>query len=184
MAHRKNWTVLFLAVLIFAATGCGNETDSNAANQKEPAKNSNAKLIEPCELITQAEAEEIMGVALKERQYSENKVVGQKLCLYEAADENSFAFLNIGLTQNAFIPPKIFASGQSAKSIFSTIKEAFPDREAIIGTGDDAFVATPGIHILKGDYYMTIGAGNINQNRDKLKIAGVKAMANLEAALK
>ncbi len=184
MAHRKNWTVLFLAVLIFATTGCGSETDSNAADQKEPAKNSSTKLIEPCELITKTEAEGIMGEALKEGKYSEQKMVGQKICLYEAADENSFVFFQISLTQNAFIPPKIFASGQSAKSIFSTIKEAFPDRDTINGTGDDAFIATPGIHILKGDYYMTIAAGNTNQNRDKLKIAGVKAMANLEAALK
>lgn len=179
MAHRNRGWLLFAAVLFFLFSGSGGDWEACAAGQKKAAQ-----LIEPCELITQAEAEEIIGTALKEGQYSENKVVGQKMCLYEAADENSFAFLQISLTQNAFIPPKIFASGQSAQTIFSAIKEAFPDREAINGTGDDAFIATPGIHILTGDYYMTIGAGNINQNRDKLKIAGVKAMANLEAALK
>ena len=179
MAHRKRGWVLFAALLIFSLPGSSSDWDAYAAGQKK-----SNQLIEPCKLITQAQAEAIMGVALKEGQHRENQVVGQKMCLYEAADENSFAFLNISLTQNAFIPPKILASGQNAKSIFSAVKEAFPDREAVNKMGDEAFIATPGIHVLKGDYYVTIGAGNINQNRDKLKIAGEKAMANLEAALK
>lgn len=178
MCRKREW-ILFAGVLFYLFSGSGGDWEACAAGPKKAAQ-----LIEPCQLITKAEAEEIMVVAFKEGQHSENKVVGQKMCLYEAADENSFAFLQISLTQNAFIPPKIFASGQTAQTIFGTIKEAFPDREAINGAGDDAFIATPGVHILYGDYYMTIGAGNINQNRDKLKIAGVKAMANLEAGLK
>ncbi len=184
MADRKNLTVLFLAVLIFMTTGCSSETNSNAADQKKPAQKSSNKLIEPCELITQAEAEEIMGVVFKEGKYSDQEMVGQKICFYETVDENSFVFFQISLTQNAFISPKIFASGQSTQTMFSAIKKAFPDGEIINGTGDDAFIAPPGIHILYGDYYMTLGAGNINKNRDKLNIASAKAMANLEAALK
>jgi len=179
MAHRKSGRMLFALILLFSLPGSGSHWVANAAGQKKTNQ-----LIEPCALITQAQAEEILGMALKAGQYRENQVVGQKMCLYEAADENAFAFLNISLTQNAFMPPKIFAAGQNAKSIFSTIKEAFPDREAVNEMGDDAFIATPGIHILKGDYYVTVGAGNINQNRDKLKIAGIKTMANLEARLK
>lgn len=140
-------------------------------------------LLEPCELISKAEAEEIMGTALKEGQYSENTVVGQKICLYEAAESGSFAFLQISLTQDAFMAPKVIAAGQSAKTIFSSIKEAFPDRESVGGIGDDAFLATPGLHLLKGDYYLTIGAGNLKSNKGRLISAGEKAVANLEASL-
>jgi hypothetical protein len=93
-----------------------------------------------------------MGEEMKDGQYSENKVVGQKICFYEATDENSFAFLQINLTQNSFISPNILASGQNAQTIFNSIKEAFPDRQDIKGMGDDAFIATPGIHTLKGEY--------------------------------
>jgi hypothetical protein len=142
-----------------------------------------AQLLEPCKLISKAEAEEIMGTALKEGQYSENKVVGQKICLYEAADSDSFAFLQIGLTQDAFIVPNVLASGQNAKTIFTSIKDAFPDREGVAGIGDDAFLATPGLHVLKGGYYLTFGAGNLKRNKDRLISAGEKAVANLEASL-
>lgn len=140
-------------------------------------------LVEPCEIISKADAEAIMGTPLKEGRYSENKVVDQKICLYEAADEDSFSFLQISLTQDAFIAPNVLAAGQSSKTSFESIKEAFPDRENVGGIGDDAFIATPGIHILKGDYYLTIGAGNIRSNKERLISAGKKAMENLQAAL-
>ena len=184
MAYRERWMLLLPALLSCMLIGCGDEREANTTVQQDPDPENSAKLIEPCDLITQAQAGEIMGTEMKAGQYSENKVVGQKLCLYEAADKNSFVFFQISLTQNGFIPPDIFVSGQNAKSIFSRIKESLPDREMINRTGDDAFIAPPGIHILVGNYYMTIGAGNINQVGGKLKMAGEKAVANLETALK
>ena len=65
MVYQKRWMILFLTVLIFAATGCDSETDSSTTDKKEPSKSDATKLIEPCKLITQAEAEEIMGVMFK-----------------------------------------------------------------------------------------------------------------------
>ncbi len=171
-------TPVFTATMFFLISGWFINHDAHA---NDP--NMSAQLIEPCELITRMEAEEIMGEKMKDGQYSENKVVGQKICFYEAADENSFAFLQVSLTQNSFISPNVLASGQNTQTIFNSIKEAFPERQDIKGMGDDAFIATPGIHILKGDHYLTIGVGNINRNKDKLTDAGAKAMANLKLKL-
>ncbi len=130
-------------------------------------------IIEACDVITQVEAEEIMGEKMKAGQLREQKAIGQKLCLYEAADDNSFAMLQVSLLH-----------GQSAKKIFTEIKNNFIDHEIVDGIGDDAFIATPGIHILKNNYYVSIAAGNLNRNRDKVLVAGKRAMANLETALK
>ncbi len=182
MKQCQRWRVWLLTAFIFPIfyllPGWNLDYDVHATDPKM-----SAQLIEPCELITRTEAEKIMGEEMKDGKYSENKVVGQKICFYEAADENSFAFLQISLTQNSFISPNVLASGQNAQTIFNSIEEAFPDRLNIKGMGDDAFIATPGIHILKGDYYLTIGVGNINRNKDKLTDAGAKAMTKLEAVL-
>lgn len=178
---QKLWVCLlsvFIFTIFFLLSEWYLDHDAHATDPKM-----SAQLIEPCELITRTEAEEIMGEEMKDGQYSENKVVGLKICFYEAADENSFAFLQISLTQNSFISPNVLASGQNVQTIYNSIKEAFPDRQDIKGMGDDAFIATPGIHILKGEYYLTIGVGNINRNKDKLTDAGAKAMAKLEAVL-
>jgi len=178
--YSKKLFILFPAIFIFLTsllfTG-GNDHTAHSADLKK-----SAKLIEPCNLISKNEAENIMETPLREGHYTENKITGQKICIYEAADKNSFVFLQISLTQNEFIPANILSAGQNAKTIFTSIKNAFPDRENINEIGDDAFIAPPGIHILKGDYYLTIGAGNIKRNKDKVISAGAKAMANIEAS--
>ena len=130
-------------------------------------------IIDPCDLITQVDAEKIMGQKLKNGQLREQKAIDLKICLYEAADDNSFAMLQVSVLQ-----------GQRAKKIFSEIKANFPDHESVNGIGDDAFIATPGIHILKNDYYVSIAAGNLNRNRDKVQVAGKKAVTALEMSLK
>ena len=129
--------------------------------------------IDPCALISQMEAEEIMGVKMKTGTLREQAATGMKLCLYETADENSFAMLQVSIIQ-----------GQHATENFSIIKENFADHEMIDGIGEDSFVATPGIHILTTGCYLTIAAGNINQNKDKLLVAGKRAVASLEKELK
>lgn len=180
MSCYKKTLILFSAISVFFAPVFfqpGNDHNAYAADRPNATQ-----LIEPCKLLSKSEAESILGIGLNEGQYSENAIVGQKICIYEAADKDSFVFLQISLTQNGFIAPNVLASGQNAKTLFSSIKNAFPDHEKIHDVGDDAFVATPGIHILKGNYYLTIGAGNIKSNKDKLIVAGAKAIANLDAS--
>ena len=60
--------------------------------------------------------------------------------------------------------------------------ENFEDRIFVEGIGDEAYIATPGIHILKDGYYITIGVGNLSlpENHERLKEAGKLAMENLE----
>lgn len=126
-------------------------------------------IVDPCDLITHMEVEEIMGEKMKAGTLREQKATDMKLCLYEAADDNSFGILQVSIIQ-----------GQSAKETFSMIKNNFPDHEMIDGIGDYAFIATPGIHILKNGCYLTIAAGNLNRNRDKVLVAGKRAVADLE----
>jgi hypothetical protein len=134
-------------------------------------------LIEPCELISRAQAGQLVGEPMKAPEKRENKVVGQKLCIYHAAGEGSFRFLQISLTQQAFMP----TGGQSPKSIYEALKANFPKAVEVAGVGDDAFIAPPGLHILKGNYYITIAVGNSDdpKNREILKAAGEQAIENL-----
>ncbi len=125
--------------------------------------------IDPCDLLTHQEIDEIMGEKMKEGKLEEQKIAGTKRCLYEARDVNSFSLLQISIVE-----------GEKAKEYFSVIKKGFPNHEVIEDIGDDAFVATPGLHILTESYYITIAAGNLNKNKDKALAAGKKVMDSLE----
>ena len=162
----KKTTLVLAAVLIaFLAAGCsGSKSETQSANKK---------IIDPCELITKSDAEQFIGEPMKDPQKKDQTVVGLKICIYESAKKDSFRFFQIGLTQQAFMPP----NGQSPKSIYESLKANFPQGVKVEGVGDDAFIAPPGLHFIKGNYYITIGVGNANdpKNRDILKAAGKKA---------
>lgn len=82
MIYYKTLLILFSTIVIYLSPF------ARAADQ-----NNSPQLIEPCKLISKSEAETILGIALGEGQYSEHKIVGQKICIYEASDKNSFDFL-------------------------------------------------------------------------------------------
>ena len=183
----KRSVAILMSVLMLVAvlTGCSkgatnvtseSQTKSNTSSQTKNTPS--GKLIEPFQLISKSEAEQLIGEPLQDPKNTETKVVGQKISFYDAVKEDSNKFLQVTLQQEAFMPD----NGQSPKSIYGTIKNAFPTNDKVDGVGDEAFIAPPGLHILKGSNYITIGVGNSNdpKNREILKAAGKKAVENLE----
>lgn len=176
--------ILFPLVLILLLTSACGKTSENSAGPKEEPKTEQAEnesgkssgsLIEPCSLISREEAEQILGVTLDQLEQREEPRVGQKICIYKSEDD----IFEISLTQQAFMP-----EGQTAtpESIFHALVENFDDKIILDQIGDEAFIATPGIHILKDGYYIMIAVGNLNilENHDRLKAAAEIALAKLD----
>jgi hypothetical protein len=175
MDERKpgmNRAVLVMATFLIAAfvVGC--------SDSKSKAQSHKGKIVEPCELISKVDAQQLVGELLKDPQKRDNKVVGQKLCIYETAKKDSFRLFQISITQQALMP----ANGQSPKSIYESLKANFPNAVKVEGIGDDAFIAPPGMHVIKGDYYISIAVGNSDdpKNREILRAAGQMAVENLQ----
>lgn len=165
------------AVLLF--TGCsGNDPEKTDIGSGNPAVEQQAsKLIEPCNLITAEDAATILGEAVKPAEKSEKQVVGMKLCMYNAQSD-SMEFLQVTLTQDAFMQP----GGIPTASIYKSLKDNFEGmRTDIEGVGDEAFISTGGIYIMSDGYYIQIGAGNTSKEsvRNRLIEAGKMAVAKL-----
>jgi hypothetical protein len=176
--------VLFFLV---GPMGCSEqESGGKATSQEGGAATAGMKagIIDPCLLITKDEAERIMGTTLAEGPSSEQKAVGLKICLYEAPDLTQGLF-QVSLTQAAFMNEQALSFGQNPTSIFTTIKENFPQRVPVQGVGEEAFIAPPGLHILYRGYYLGIALGNTDraENRIKLEEAGKVAVSNLDRLL-
>ncbi|MCJ7601349.1 MAG: hypothetical protein MUO63_07575 [Desulfobulbaceae bacterium] len=186
----KRYLCLLVSTLILFA-GCGGDDKSSESSQgKQTAvqatkgHSADCRLIEPCELITKTDAESLIGEAVKDGQYDEQKAVGMKKCFYEAANPDSGKFLQITLQQPEFMPPQVREAGQSPKTIFAETKKMLADgRVDLAGFGDEAFIGTGGLHMLTGEYYITIGVGNPDRdgNRQKLEAAGRLALDKLPA---
>ncbi len=179
---RKVISLFLAAVLLLALCACGAPVDNQAEATSETEKASSggsatAGVIEPSALISKEEAESILGVSLDTVQTSEQETVGLKQCLYASEDH----FLQISLTQQAMMPAE---QRQTPESLYRAIVENFEDAVQAEGVGDEAYFATPGLHILEDGYYILIAIGNLDDetNREKLTEAGRLALANLAAA--
>ena len=168
------------AFLLFS--GCSGNSPEKAEKAGESAtvqQQQASKLIEPCDLITAGDAATILGEAVKPAEKSEKQVVGMKLCMYNAQSGDSMQFLQVTLTQDAFMQP----GGIPAASIYKSLKDNFEGmRTDVEGVGDEAFISTGGIYIMTGGYYIQIGAGNTSKDsvRNQLVEAGKMAVAKLK----
>lgn len=135
-------------------------------------------LIEPEQLISIEEAAELLGEASIDGERTEQEVVGLKLINFQAVD--SLRFLQISITQQAFMPN----DANTPASLYEATVGAF-ESEAVDGIGDEAAFATPGIHIMSDGYYISIAAGNLDDEavRAVLKEAGALAVKNLKNLL-
>lgn len=152
-------------------------TDSQDQTDEQP---STGALIEPEQLISSEEAAQLLGEAVTDGDKTEQEVVGLKICNYEAQDENSFRFLQISITQQAFMPNDV----NTPASLYESTVGAF-ESEAVEAIGDEAAFATPGLHIMSDGYYISIAAGNSDDEavRAILLEAGALAVQNLKNLL-
>ncbi|MEW6519874.1 MAG: hypothetical protein AB1461_10720 [Thermodesulfobacteriota bacterium] len=193
MAKISLGLIFSIIITLVCCAGCGGDlqTKDNSPDKKSEsgAGKANAavkKIVEPGQLISKAEAEIFTGEKLIDGQYDEKPAVGMKKCFYGAAAGNSGNFFQISVQQTLFMPQATLESGQTPKSIFDNTRKILADgRIDLKGLGDEAFIGTIALHILKGDYYITIRLGNPDgkENRKELEAAGRKALENLDALL-
>ena len=145
-------------------------------NSVAPSPASGNTVIEPEQLVSKDEAEKLAGNKLKDGIKDDQAAVGLKQTFYESAEEGG-RFLQISITQKVFMK-----TANEPNSIYKAIKDNFPDHVAVTGIGDDAFIATPGLHILSGEYYLLVAVGNTKDAKaiEILKTAGKLAVENLK----
>jgi len=155
--------ILFVFVLSLCSFGCsssdsGNNDgpDINGANDTE-----NEQPLDACSLITKAEAEAAIGMVVKEPEFTEQPATGQKICFYDGTEEDiGTGFVQLSISRTADMPDNMIASGQSAKTIYYSLKDNDLDMKEIEGIGDEAYWGTGGLYVLKEDVYFNISVGN------------------------
>lgn len=172
---------LLMAFLMSSVAACGSDA---APSEGQDHASSNARavdVIEPSQLISQDEAESIIGHALDTAEDSEQERVGLKQRFYGSSDDLE-AFLQVSLTQQAAMPPE---QTQTPEDLYRAITENFDDAVKVEGIGEEACFATPGLHILEKGYYILVAVGNLSveANREKLKEGGRVAVGNLRTLL-
>lgn len=180
---KKTIVVLLTLALTVTLSGCGEaevqqpQPSSSIAQNKQTDPQSEAT-VSPESLLTKAEVSKIMESGVVELSSSEQPAVNLRLSLYTTEDDS---FFQVGIVQKAGFEKDGGGDSVDPKQIYLDVKEGFPDAEELQGFGDDAFLAPPGLHILKGDYYLTLAAGNTSdpETIPRLKEAAAIAVTRL-----
>lgn len=152
--------------------------ETAAVQESEEVQQNTSALIEPEQLISQEEAEALLGEPLVGEK-KEESVVGLKIIFYKAADENSNQYLQISLTQQAFMPD---GSTITPESQYQAICGAF-EAEPVSGLGDEAQIIPSGYQIMCDGYFIEVAAGFTSDDDGIMSEASQTAVKNLKALL-
>lgn len=143
--------------------------------------------VDPQKLISRAEAEQLVGNALKDPDKDKINGIpseGMTFCLYDTEATNG-RFLQVSVFQ------RTETYNGDPRAVFDALKTpaanstAQPAIAAVSGVGDEAFIADPGLHMMYKGYYILIAVGDPRDpaNQEILKAAGKKAAENLDKLL-
>ncbi len=182
MRTKRCLALLTFCVLLFVA-GCGGSgktvaPQGDAGGAKKTAKG----LVDPCALLTKAEAEAALGEQVKEPEFTDTKnPLGQKLCLYSPVSEKAKRFIQLSVVQNEGMGKSLRDQGYNVEQLYEETKNNLTDAKPVSGIGDGAFWGTNGLHVLKGNFYLNISVGNtsIPQNLELAKGLAEKVVPRL-----
>jgi len=155
--------MLFLAVLTVLSGGCSGKGDTPVAPRVT------GSLIDPCALISRSDVERIIGEPMKAAVQTEERSAGLRLCGYETEREGSSILVQVGVMQPD--------AEQTPRFRYESLRNNTPEAPKVAGIGDEAFIATPGLHIMKNGCYLTVAVGAAEP--DKLALVGDLVVRNL-----
>ncbi len=197
MPIRRQFLALLAATAVLAvlATACGDDdSDSDGGNGRPAATATSSKSgdtkdggYNPCDLLTKEEVEAVLGEAFEAPEKSiTGNPLGQTLCMYGAAAETSFGFIQVSVIREKDIMDQLRKSGQTAKKLYTGGKVLFDAGKVtdVPGVGDAAYREGSSLTVLSGTTLFTVSA-NIKGTKpadlgtDILKALAEKALARM-----
>jgi hypothetical protein len=147
--------VALAIVSAVAMPGCGGDRPTGSASSAPAAQSADAtRAVDPCTLVTNAEATQALGAEARQDRPSEANIPPRLLtCRYTAPRGEGLAVMSV-MVRTGY-------SDAEAKSSFQGTREV-GQTEAVSGLGDDAFWLMDQLYVLKGTRSVTV-AGDIER---------------------
>lgn len=144
-----------------AGSNGGNGETGTTATSTRAGDGSGGSGYKPCDLLTREEVEAVLGEAIEAPETSiTGNPLGQTLCMYSAAAENSFAYVQLSIIREKDIMEALRKSGQSAKKLYTEGKALYEAGKVrdVPGIGDAAYREGATLTLLSGGTLMSVSA--------------------------
>ncbi len=134
--------VLLLSGCATSQVGQNSDVGGNNSNQQGQINNKIASKIDPCEIMTEAEAEAVLGEGydlIKDENNAEyNLMDWQKICFYESTDDEDLSFGQIAIQDPGAdrLPVPIKQNFDTTRSMFAEGADAY---QIVDGIGTEAY---------------------------------------------
>jgi hypothetical protein len=153
--------LLFTVFLAVLCVGCAPKPESPKAKNQAlpPTIASKAKLLDPCSLLSAAEAAELLGEpAATPKPQGPAAPLGIRFCHWSPASDG-MGLIQIGVLQSEGLQESLRASGMTATRLFRDAKAQF-GADTVPGLGDDAYYNGSDLMILKNGVQLSVSAGS------------------------
>jgi hypothetical protein len=143
--------VLGLGCVLSACGGSGGAPANEASPARaQPATQVSSTEIDPCALVTSAEATQALGAAVgpAERPKEANHPPRMVTCRYVAPRGQGVAVMSVLVQRRD--------TANQARRGFQSAKEQFPGAAVVPGLGDDAFAMANQLNVLDGTVHLNI----------------------------
>jgi len=134
-----------------------------------------AKAPAACDMLTQADAQKALGQAVKPAKSRGPNTIGQSICFYEGATDKAVRYVQLSLT----LPPPAIRKNMNSAQLFAQTRASLQGAQPVKGVGDKAFWGGSGLkpgaglHVLKGDYYLTVDVASGDPVRNLAQAKGL-----------
>lgn len=157
------------AALVVLVTACGDDDSDSSGGNGRPAATATSSQsgdtkdggYNPCDLLTKEEVEAVLGEAIDEPEKSiTGNPLGQTLCMYGAAAETSFGYVQVSVIREKDIMESLRKTGQTAKKLYTEGKALFGAGKVqdVSGVGDAAYREGSSLTVLSGTTLFTVSA--------------------------
>jgi hypothetical protein len=152
----------------------------SGGSSQSPQASGGQKTVEPQQLISKEEAEALLGETVKGGETKEQPALGIKTVVYSPEKQDSKGFIKVSIIEKSALSSK---GADKPDGVFQAVNGALGDpKSSESGIGDQAFETAPALHIMAGEYYISIAAGGEDPQKAKevLKTAGRLAVNNMK----
>ncbi len=171
------FTVCSALIALGAACGGGSHAQSTgsasatrAATQVMTVKGA----VDPCKVLTSADAEAAAGAPVEAASLrQQGEPLGLTICDYASPTSSSIDGVLLSVVQTQGMAQQLRDRGYDARKLFDDTKAIYPDRQAVAGVGDEAFIHGQDVDVVQGNtqFSLSFGIGTDNvQGEDAARL--------------